>query len=77
MAANLKLLGDLNFGVIAGTQQRTRLLQIAFVQRLGSAADSSPPTCGFEPGVDPLAQYVALKFRQGGEDVKRMWCKVW
>ena len=70
MATDLKLFGDLDFGVIAGTQQRARLLQSAFVQRLGPAANSSPPASGLEPGVDPLAQYVTLKFRQGGEDMK-------
>jgi hypothetical protein len=46
MAADLKLLGDLDRDVIAGTQQRQRLFQIAFLQRLGSAADSSPPASG-------------------------------
>ena len=46
MAADLKLLGDLDLGVIAGAQQRPRLFQIAFLQRLGSAADSSPPASG-------------------------------
>jgi hypothetical protein len=70
MATDLKLFGDLDFGVIAGTQQCARLLQIAFVQRLGPAANSSPPASGLEPGVDPLVQYVALKFRQAGEDMK-------
>jgi hypothetical protein len=69
MPADLKLLGDLDLGVIAGTQQRPRLFQTAFLQRLGSAADSSPRASGLETGVDPLAQYVALKFR-GGKDMK-------
>jgi len=70
MATDLKFFGNLDFGVIAGTQQRARLLQIAFVQRLGPAANSSPPASGLEPGVDPLAQYVALECRQGGEVMK-------
>jgi hypothetical protein len=40
MATDLKLFGELDFGVIAGTQQRAHLFQIAFVQRLGPAANS-------------------------------------
>jgi len=31
MAADLQFLGDLDFGVIAGTQQRPRLFQITFM----------------------------------------------
>lgn len=75
LAADLKLLGDLDLGVIAGTQQRPRLFQIAFLQRLGSPADSSPPVSGLETGVDPLAQYVALKSRPERRRYVRSACR--
>src|ERR1019366_1228597 len=47
MAADLKLLGDLDLGVLAGTQQRTRLLEIRFTKCFGSPTHTSPPACGF------------------------------
>ncbi len=61
MAANLKLLSNLNFGVIPGAQQRARFFQIRLGERLGPAADMSAPARGLETGVDALAQDVALE----------------
>src|SRR4051812_28838921 len=70
MTADFEFLRNLNFGVIPGPQQRPRLFHTGLVERLGSAADTPAPACRFETCVDPLAQYVAFKFRQGREEVE-------
>jgi hypothetical protein len=62
MAADLKLLGHLDPGVIPGAQQGTRFLQIRLGERLGPAADTSAPARGLEAGVNTLAQDIALEF---------------
>jgi len=55
MTTHFQLLGDLDFSVIPGPQQRSRFLQGGLVESFGPAADTSPPTGGFEAGIDPLA----------------------
>ena len=73
MATDLKLISDLHFAVLPRPQQCPRLLQIRFIERLGSAAHATPTTGGLETCVHPLTQYVTLKLRKRGEDVK---CKL-
>ena len=63
MATDLKLISDLHFAVLPRPQQCPRLLQIRFIERLGSAAHATSATGSFETSVDPMEQYVALKFR--------------
>jgi hypothetical protein len=46
MATDLKLISDLHFAVLPRPQQRPRLLQIRFIERLGSAAHATPATGG-------------------------------
>ena len=70
MATDLKLISDLHFAVLARPQQCPRLLQTRFIKRLGSAAHVTPATSGLETCVHPLTQYVPLKLRQRGKDVK-------
>ena len=73
MATDLKLISDLHFAVLPRPQQCPRLLQIRFIERLGSAAHATPTTGGLQTCVHPLTQYVTLKLRKRGEDVK---CKL-
>src|SRR5580700_11111621 len=61
MATDLKLISDLQFAVLPRPQQCPRLLQIRFIERLGSAAHATPTTGGLETCVHPLTQYVTLK----------------
>jgi len=71
MAADPKLLGNLDLGVIAGAQEGVRFLQIRLGERPGPTADTSAPARGLEAGVNMLAQDIALEFRKGGEDMER------
>ena len=66
MATDLKLISDLHFAVLPRPQQCPRLLQIRFIERLGSAAHATPTTGGLETCVHPLTQYVMLKLRKRG-----------
>ena len=61
MATDLKLISDLHFAVLLRPQHCPRLLQIRFIERLGSAAHATPTTGGLETCVHPLTQYVTLK----------------
>src|ERR1700693_247671 len=61
MATDLKLISDLHFAVLPRPQQRPRLLQIRFIERLGAAAHATPTPGGIETCVHPLTQYVTLK----------------
>ena len=56
MATDLKHIGDLHLAVLPRPQQCPRLLQIHFIERLGSAAHATPTTGGLETCVDPLTQ---------------------
>ena len=71
MTADLKLLSDLPLGVIARAQQGARLFQVIRSEGFGSAPDPSALPRGLQPRVDPLAQEVALKFRQRREQMER------
>ena len=62
MAAYRQFLSNLDFGVVSGAQKRPGLLQIRLAERLGPAADTSAPARGFETGVNPLTQEIALEF---------------
>jgi hypothetical protein len=70
MATDTEVFRDLNPAVIAGAQQGTGLFQISLSKRPGPPPDTPSFARGFETGVDPLTQDVALEFRQGGEDVE-------
>ena len=48
MATDLKLISDQHFAVLPRPQQCPRLLQIRFIERLGSAAHATPTTGGLE-----------------------------
>ena len=61
MATDLKLISDLHFAVLPRPQQCPRLLQIRFIERLGSAAHATPTTGGLKTCVHPLTQYFTLK----------------
>jgi hypothetical protein len=70
VAAYLKVFGNLDFRVVARTKQCMGLLQIRLAERLGPLAHTSPAARSFETGIDPLPQYVALKLRERGKEVK-------
>ena len=71
MPTDLKLFGDLEFGVIPGAEEGARFLQIRLGQRLGPAANTSAPARRLEAGANMLAQDIALEFRKSGEDMER------
>jgi len=71
MAAALELFGNLPFGVLTGAQQGAGLFQIVSGQGFGSAPDTAALARGLQPGVDALAQEIALEFRQRGKQMER------
>jgi len=60
MAADMKLLGNLDLGVIAGPKRARALFKIGLPKCLGPAAETSAPARGLEAGVNTLAQDIAL-----------------
>ena len=70
MAAHFKVFCDLNLGVVPGAQQCSRLFQIRLAERLWPSAYTSTEARCLKASIDPLAQKIALKFRQGSKEMK-------
>jgi hypothetical protein len=70
VAADLKFLGDLHLGVFARAQQGAGFFQVVIGQGFGPASDTAAPPGGLKPGIDTLAQDIALEFCQRREQME-------